>query len=81
MGLRFSWDPRKAANNLRDRGVSFEEVVTAFGDPLSITIPDPLRLTDARSRSPAKFSIGSRAEMADFVRQNGFSMVDLQETE
>ena len=42
MALRFSWDPRKAASNLRRHGVSFEEAVTAFGDPLSLTIPDPL---------------------------------------
>ena len=42
MALRFSWDPRKAASNLRKHGVSFEEAVTAFGDPLSITISDPL---------------------------------------
>jgi uncharacterized DUF497 family protein len=41
MALRFSWDPRKAASNLKDHGVSFEEAVTAFGDPLSLTIPDP----------------------------------------
>ena len=42
MALRFSWDPRKAASNLRNHGVSFEEAVTAFGDPLSFTIPDPV---------------------------------------
>ena len=42
MPLRFSWDSRKAASNLRKHGVSFEEAVTAFGDPLSLTIPDPL---------------------------------------
>jgi len=42
MALRFSWDPKKAASNVRDHGVSFEEAVTAFGDPLSITIPDPI---------------------------------------
>jgi uncharacterized DUF497 family protein len=41
MALRFSWDPRKAASNLKKHGVSFEEAVTAFGDPLSVTIPDP----------------------------------------
>ena len=27
--------------NLRKHGVSFAEAATAFGDPLSITIPDP----------------------------------------
>ena len=41
MALRLSWDPRKAASNLRKHGVSFEEAVTAFGDPLSFTIRDP----------------------------------------
>ena len=39
--LRFSWDERKAARNLRDHGVSFPEAATAFGDPLSLTVPDP----------------------------------------
>ncbi len=40
MVLRFEWDGRKADTNLRNHGVSFEEATTAFGDPLSITIPD-----------------------------------------
>ncbi|MEK6767426.1 MAG: BrnT family toxin [Gemmatimonadota bacterium] len=41
MALEFAWDPKKAASNLRKHGVSFEEALTAFADPLSITIPDP----------------------------------------
>ena len=41
MGLRFEWDEKKAAANLRKHGVSFEEAASAFGDPLSLTIPDP----------------------------------------
>ncbi|MHB8837752.1 MAG: BrnT family toxin [Gemmatimonadaceae bacterium] len=41
MALRFSWDPRKAARNVRKHGISFDEASTAFADPLSITIPDP----------------------------------------
>jgi len=39
--LRFVWDRDKAAANLAKHGVSFNEAATAFGDPLSITIPDP----------------------------------------
>ena len=39
--LQFTWDRAKAAANLRKHGVDFEEAATAFGDPLSITIPDP----------------------------------------
>ncbi len=41
MPLRFSWDPDKADANERKHGVSFDEASTAFGDPLSVTIPDP----------------------------------------
>ena len=38
--LRFVWDRDKAAANLRKHGVDFHEAATAFGDLLSITIPD-----------------------------------------
>lgn len=41
MGLTFEWDDRKAEANRRKHGVGFDEAATAFGDPLSITIPDP----------------------------------------
>jgi uncharacterized DUF497 family protein len=39
--LQFVWDRAKAATNLQKHGVDFTEAATAFGDPLSITIPDP----------------------------------------
>jgi hypothetical protein len=42
MSLAFEWDERKAKQNLKKHGVSFEEVSTVFGDPLSRTIHDPL---------------------------------------
>jgi uncharacterized DUF497 family protein len=41
MPLNFEWDENKAKSNLAKHGVSFEEAATVFGDPLSITIPDP----------------------------------------
>jgi len=41
VAVRFIWDARKASSNQRKHGVRFEEAVTTFGDPLSITIPDP----------------------------------------
>ena len=41
MALRFTWDRRKAVTNASKHGVSFEEAASCFGDPLSITIPDP----------------------------------------
>ncbi|HSP16766.1 MAG TPA: BrnT family toxin [Thermoanaerobaculia bacterium] len=39
--MKFEWDPRKAAANLKSHGVSFEEAASAFADRLSITVPDP----------------------------------------
>ena len=39
--MRFEWDPKKAAENLRKHRVSFEEASTVFGDSLAITFPDP----------------------------------------
>jgi hypothetical protein len=39
--MRFEWDPRKAAANLRKHGVSFEEAATAVRDALAVTGEDP----------------------------------------
>ena len=39
--MGFEWDADKAAENVRKHGVSFDEAVTAFGDPLSILLADP----------------------------------------
>jgi uncharacterized DUF497 family protein len=42
MTILFEWDPKKARRNLAVHGVSFDEASTAFRDPLSVTIDDPL---------------------------------------
>ena len=46
MALIFEWDPKKARRNLNTHGVSFDEASTAFSDPLSLTIDDPLHSED-----------------------------------
>jgi uncharacterized DUF497 family protein len=40
--VRFTWDARKAAANLKKHGVSFEEASTAFEDDLGAYYPDTL---------------------------------------
>ena len=40
--MRFTWDSRKAASNLRKHGVSFQEASTAFDDELGAYYPDTL---------------------------------------
>lgn len=39
--VHFDWDTKKAQTNLRKHGVSFEEAVSVFNDPLSATGEDP----------------------------------------
>lgn len=41
MGLTFEWDESKEVANEQKHGVRFQEALTVFRDPLSITIPDP----------------------------------------
>ena len=40
MRIDFDWDPTKAANNAAKHGVTFEEAMSVFRDPLSHSIPD-----------------------------------------
>ena len=39
--MQFEWDPKKAKQNIRKHGISFDEAVTVFYDPLSATFDDP----------------------------------------
>lgn len=39
--LLFEWDDRKAAQNIRKHGVSFEEAKTVFEDEHALLIDDP----------------------------------------
>jgi uncharacterized DUF497 family protein len=41
MKLNFEWDEEKAKTNLKKHKISFEEAITVFFDPFSITMPDP----------------------------------------
>ena len=39
--MRFEWDREKAASNRRKHGISFDEAVTVFYNPLAATLSDP----------------------------------------
>jgi len=39
--VNFEWDPRKAAQNRRKHGDSFQEAATVYADPLAVTYHDP----------------------------------------
>jgi uncharacterized DUF497 family protein len=39
--VRFEWDRKKALANAEKHGVTFDEAVTVFRDPLAATFDDP----------------------------------------
>ncbi len=41
MRIDFDWDPAKAASNAAKHGISFEEAMTVFRDPLARSVIDP----------------------------------------
>jgi len=46
--VRFEWDSRKAAANLRAHAVSFAEAVTVLEDDFALTRDDPASIEEAR---------------------------------
>jgi hypothetical protein len=48
--VRFEWDRKKASANVEKHGVTFDEAVTVFRDPLAATFDDP-----AHSRGERRF--------------------------
>ncbi len=39
--MKFEWDQNKAASNLSNHGISFDEAKTVFNDPLYVDFFDP----------------------------------------
>lgn len=72
--MQFEWDNNKAISNFRKHGISFVDAATVFGDPLSVTFPDPDHSID-ESRfltiglsSTSKIIILSHTDRGDKIR-------------
>lgn len=74
MWLTFEWDEKKADDNLRKHGVSFDEAKTVFNDPFSVTIYDPdpssreQRDIDIGLSSKGRLIVGSSNERSERIR-------------
>jgi len=74
VALTFEWDRRKARSSADKHGVSFEEAATAFADPLSLTLPDPLHSEGERryvllgETSAGRLVVVVHAERQDAIR-------------
>ena len=62
MALTFEWDGRKAATNQQKHGVSFEEAITVFSDPLARFLPD-----EPHSSSEDRFVLLGRSSADRFL--------------
>ncbi|MDO8206948.1 MAG: BrnT family toxin [Gallionella sp.] len=72
--MKFEWDSKKAATNLKKHGVSFDSVTSAFEDELSATFPDPdhsiseARLITYGVGIDGKLLVIAHAELDDTIR-------------
>jgi hypothetical protein len=72
--MRVEWDARKARENLRKHGVSFEEASSVFFDSLSATGDDPDHSADERHfvtfgvSSLGRLLVVAHAERGDAIR-------------
>lgn len=39
--MEFEWDENKNLENIKNHGISFEQAVVAFDDPLALSLEDP----------------------------------------
>lgn len=69
--VKFEWDPRKAASNLRNHGVSFGEATTVFGDPLARTFLDPDHSQSEQRELTFGTSSAGRALVVAHCERNG----------
>lgn len=49
--MRFEWDERKSASNLRKHGIDFSFAAFAFGDPMQLIAPDSVVNGEERWRT------------------------------
>lgn len=69
MSYNFDWDPTKAARNLKDHQVAFEEASTVFGDPLAMLMADPDHSEEEERYLVLGMSLRSRLLVVSFVER------------
>ena len=67
--MRFTWDLRKAASNFRKHGVSFDEALTVFRDPLAFVLDDEDHSRDEHREIIIGYSILNRLLLVFFTER------------
>jgi uncharacterized DUF497 family protein len=80
MSVRFEWDPKKAIVNLSKHGVSFEEAMTVFSDPLARIFKDDLHSTEEQREIIIGHSSRQRLLLVSFtVRETAVRILSARE--
>ena len=69
--MQFEWDAAKAAANLTKHGVNFSEAMSVFGDPLEVTIPDPVHSDEEARFVSVGLSEMSRLLVVAYTEREG----------
>ena len=70
MPLRFEWDSKKAASNVKKHGVTFDEAATVFGDPLAVIFDDEDHSQDERREIIIGHSILGQLLLVSFTERD-----------
>lgn len=69
MSLKFEWDRKKAAANLKKHKVSFDEATTVFDDPLAYIFDDEDHAEDEHRELIIGHSILQRLLLVSFIER------------
>jgi uncharacterized protein len=69
--VEFEWDTVKAAENVKNHKVSFEEGRTVFLDPLAQTLPDPDHSEGEERWIEISYSTSNRLLVVNFTERQG----------
>ncbi len=67
--MRFEWDSKKAAANLKKHRVSFDEATSVFNDPLAFIFDDAAHATDEQREIIIGHSILNRLVLVYFTER------------
>lgn len=74
--FKFEWDPQKAASNLQQHGVSFDEAVSVFADALAVTFSDMEHFqSEDRSRTYGISNKGRLLVLVHTERRNNVRII------
>ena len=73
--MRFEWDNEKAASNLIQHGVSFDEASTVFGAPVATTVPDRKHSVGEERWLTTGLSLQQRTVIVWYTTRNGITRI------